>query len=114
MVLKKHGPSWTTLEPPTPESNKSDSRTRTVATAPEDQPVFGGRHTAGLLHAPLASGSGFAIEAPRGHPGLERRLKGRDQRLKLGERQAGAMQARRGAGLQSSTADTSHAWCLLA
>src|SRR5262249_38672657 len=47
-------------------------------------------------------------------PGLERRLKGRDQRLKLGARQAGAMQERRGAGLQSGTADTSHAWYLLA
>ena len=90
-----------------------NSRTSNVATEPAEQPVFGGRHGAGLLHAQLARGPGFAIEAPRGHSGLERCLKGRDQRLKLGERQAGAMQELRGAGLQIGTSDTSHAWCLL-
>ena len=46
-----------------------------------------------------ARGPRFPIEAPRGHMGLERRLEGRDQLLKLVERQAREIQELRGARL---------------
>jgi len=48
----------------------------------------------------LAGGPGFPIEAPRRHPRLESRLKGRDQGLKLVEGHAGEIQEFRWAGLQ--------------
>src|SRR3989442_11525812 len=53
------------------------------------------------------------IEAPRRHPCLERRLKGRDQLLKLVEGQAGEIQELRGARLQVGKPSMDHPWCLL-
>jgi len=47
----------------------------------------------------LAGGAGFPIEAPRCHMGVERRLEGRNEELKLVERQAGQIQELRGARL---------------
>jgi hypothetical protein len=52
----------------------------------EKQPIFRRRQRAVLVHAKLASGPGFPIEAPRRHMCLERGLKGWDQLLKLVER----------------------------
>jgi hypothetical protein len=49
----------------------------------EEQPVFWRRQGAVLVHAKLAGGPGFPIEAPRHHMGLERGLKGWDELLKL-------------------------------
>src|SRR5215470_4820030 len=45
-----------------------------------------------LVDGKLACRPGFPIEAPRGHIRLERRLKGRDQKLKLVERQTRQIQ----------------------
>jgi hypothetical protein len=44
---------------------------------------------------------------------VERRLKRRDQLLKLVESQAGEIQELRGAGLQIGEPYTGHGWCLL-
>jgi hypothetical protein len=63
----------------------------------EEQPIFGGRQGTVLVHAKLTGSAGFPIQAPRGHMGLERRLKGRDQLLKLVERQTRKIQELRGA-----------------
>jgi hypothetical protein len=51
----------------------------------EEQPIFRRRQGAGLVDGKPAGGPGFPIHPPRRHPGLERRLEGRDQRLKLVE-----------------------------
>lgn len=59
----------------------------------KQKPVLRGWQGAVLRHAKLAGGSGLAIEAPRGPMGLERRLAGWDERLKLVEGQAGPIQA---------------------
>src|SRR6266568_8931391 len=56
---------------------------------------------------------GFPIEAPHSHPGLERRLKGRDQLLKLGEGQAGEIQELRRAGSHLGKSYIGHSCCLL-
>jgi hypothetical protein len=58
----------------------------------EEQPVFRRREGAVLIDGKLAGGAGFPIEAPRRHVGLERRLKGRNELLKLVEGQAGEIQ----------------------
>jgi hypothetical protein len=55
----------------------------------KQEPVFRCRQGAVLIDSEPASGSRFPIEAPRGHMGLERRLKQRKQELKLVEHQAG-------------------------
>ena len=65
----------------------------------EEQPIFRRRQGAVFVHGKLAGRPGFPIEAPRGHMRLERRLKGRDQVLKLLEGQAREIQELRGAGL---------------
>jgi hypothetical protein len=68
----------------------------------EEQPIF--RHWQGAVcvHGKLASRAGFPIHPPRGHMGLERRLEGRDQLVKLVECQAGEIQELGGARLQVS------------
>ena len=58
----------------------------------EEQPVFRRRQRAVLVHAKPAGGAGLPIEAPRRHVGLERRLKGRNELVKLVEGQAGQIQ----------------------
>src|SRR4029450_5716208 len=68
----------------------------------EEQPVFRRRQGAVLIHAKPACGAGFPIEAPRGHPCLERRLEGRDEALKLVERQAGEIEELCRADLEST------------
>jgi hypothetical protein len=45
-----------------------------------------------FVHGTLAGSSGFAIEAPRRHVGLERCLKGWNALVKLVEGQAGEIQ----------------------
>jgi hypothetical protein len=52
----------------------------------EEQPICWRRQGAVPVHAKLTGGPGFPIEAPRGHVGVERRFKGRDELLKLIER----------------------------
>ena len=49
----------------------------------KQKPVLWGRQGAVLIHAKLAGGPRFPIEAPGRHMGLEGRLKGRDQLLKF-------------------------------
>jgi hypothetical protein len=58
----------------------------------EEEPLFRCPQGAVLLHAKLAGGPGFPIEPPLAHMRLERGLKGRDQELKLVERQAGEIE----------------------
>jgi hypothetical protein len=58
----------------------------------EEQPLFRGRQGAVLVHAKLAGGPGFPIEAPLVHMCVERGLRGRDQELKLVQRQAGEIE----------------------
>jgi hypothetical protein len=65
----------------------------------EEQPVFRRREGAVFVDGKLASGAGFAIEAPRRHMGSERSLEGRNEELKLIEHQAGQIQELRGARL---------------
>src|SRR5256885_1295580 len=49
----------------------------------EEQPIFWRREGTVFIHAKLASGPGFPIEAPRRHMGLEGGLKGQHQLLQL-------------------------------
>ncbi len=79
----------------------------------EQQAIFRRRQGAVLIHAKLAGGPGFAIEAPCRHMGVEGVLEGRHQLLKLVERQAREIQELRGAGLHISEPYTGHTWCLL-
>ena len=66
-----------------------------------------------MVDGKLAGGARFAIEAPRRHPCVERRLKGRDQVLKRVARQAHDIQELHGAGLERGAPSTSHGSCLL-
>jgi hypothetical protein len=66
----------------------------------EKEPIFRRRQGAVLVDGKLAGGPGFPIEAPCGHMRLKRGLKGREQDLKLLERQAGQIQELCGAGLR--------------
>ena len=79
----------------------------------EEQPVFRRRQGAVFVHGKLTGGAGFPIEAPRRHVGLERRLEGRDEELKLVERQAGEIEELCRAGLHIGELDTGHTSCLL-
>src|SRR5947208_736863 len=79
----------------------------------KQQPVFGCPQGTVLIDGKSACGSRFPIEAPRRHPCVERRLKGRDQLLKLVEGQAGEIQELCGARLQIGEPYTSHESCLL-
>ena len=74
----------------------------------EEQPIFGCRQGAIFVHGKLASCPGFPIEAPRGHMGLERHLEGRDQLLKLVERQTRQIQELCRAGLHIGKLYTGH------
>src|SRR5262252_6362804 len=74
----------------------------------KQKPVLWGRQGAVLIHAKLARGPGFAIEAPCYHMGLEGGLEGRHQLLKLVEGQAGHIQELRGASLQIGKSYTGH------
>ena len=49
----------------------------------KQQPILGGRQRTVLVGRVSAGGARRPIEAPFGHMGLERGLKGRDQLLKL-------------------------------
>jgi hypothetical protein len=79
----------------------------------EEQPIFRRRQGAVLVHGKPASGPRLPIHPPRRHPGLERSLEGRDQLLKLVERQAGEIQELHRAGLQVNEPYTGHGWYLL-
>src|SRR5467141_5107865 len=61
--------------------------------------IFRCRHRAMLVDGTSAGRPGCPIEAPRRHMRLERDLEGRDQDLKLLERQAGKIQKLRRARL---------------
>jgi hypothetical protein len=74
----------------------------------EEPPIFGCRQGTVFVHGKLAGGPGFPIEAPRGHMHLKRRLKGRDQVLKLLEGHAREIQELRGAGLHVGEPYTGH------
>jgi hypothetical protein len=65
----------------------------------EKQAIFRRRQGAVLVDGKLAGGLEFPIEASHRHMHVERRLKRRDQLLKLVERHAGQIQGFRGAGL---------------
>src|SRR5215475_1340752 len=79
----------------------------------KQQPVFGGPQGTVLIDGKSACGARFPIEAPCRHPCLERRLKGRNQLLKLVERQAREIQELYRAKLQLGKPYTSHGSCLL-
>jgi len=72
------------------------------------EPIFRRRQGAVLVHGKLARRPGFAIEAPRGHMGLEGRLKRRKQDLKLLEREAGEIQKLHGTRLHIDKLHTGH------
>jgi hypothetical protein len=55
----------------------------------EEQAILRRGQGASLIDAKLARDTGLAIESPEGHVGLERRLKGVNQLLKLVQGQAG-------------------------
>ena len=74
----------------------------------EEQPIFRCRQGTMLVHAEAASRPRSAIEAPRRHMRLERRLKGRVLLLKLVKGQACQIQEFRGAGLHISAPYTGH------
>jgi hypothetical protein len=65
----------------------------------KQEPIFWRRQRAVLIDGKPASGPRLPIHPPRGHMGLERGLEGRDQLLKLVERQAGEIQELHRAGL---------------
>ena len=66
----------------------------------KQEPIFRGRQGAVLVHGKAAHGPRLPIHAPRRHSGVERRLEGRDQLLKLVKRQAREIQELSRAGLQ--------------
>ena len=63
----------------------------------EEQRVFRRGERTVPIDGKLTRRPRFAIEAPRSHMRLERRLKGRDHLLKLVERETGQIQELRGA-----------------
>jgi hypothetical protein len=79
----------------------------------KQEPIFRCRQGAVLVDGKPARGPRLPIHAPRRHPGVERRLEGWDQLLKLVERQAREIQERYRAGLQRGEPSTSHGSCLL-
>jgi hypothetical protein len=66
----------------------------------EEQPIFRRRQGAVAVHGKPTSGPRLPIHPPRRHPGLERGLEGRDQLLKLVQRQAREIQELYRTGLQ--------------
>src|SRR5499427_6184480 len=79
----------------------------------EEQAIFWRGERAVLVDGKLARRPGFAIEAPRGHMRLKRRLKGRDELLKLVECQTRQIQELCRAGLHVGALDIAHLWYLL-
>jgi len=79
----------------------------------EKQSIFRRRERTVLVHREPVGDARFAIKAPRGEMRLERGLKGRDELLKLVERQAGQIQKFCGADLHISEPYTGHTWGLL-
>ena len=65
----------------------------------EQEPVFWCWEGAVCVDGKPARGPRFPIHPPCGHTGLERGLEGRDELLKLVERQAGEIQELHRAGL---------------
>jgi hypothetical protein len=65
----------------------------------EEQAIFRRRERTVLVDREPAGGPRFPIETPRGEMRVERGLKGRDEELKLVERETGQIQELRGAGL---------------
>jgi hypothetical protein len=65
----------------------------------EQEPVFRCQEGAVFVDGKPARGPRFPIHPPGRHPGVERGLEGRDQLLKLVERQAGEIQELHRAGL---------------
>src|SRR4029453_6443705 len=74
----------------------------------KQEPIFRGRQGAVLVHSKLARGPRLPIHAPRRHPGVERRLEGRDQLLKLVERHAREIQKLHRTGLALGEPQTLH------
>jgi hypothetical protein len=79
----------------------------------KQQPILRSRQGTVLVHAETAGGAGFAIETPRGHMGLEGRLKGRDQLLELVEREPGQIEELCGVVPHVRELYMCHEWCLL-
>src|SRR5499433_601558 len=79
----------------------------------EEQAIFRRRERTGLVHREPTGGARFPIEAPHCKMLLERRLKGRDEELKLVERQAGEIEELCRARLHIGELDTGHTWGLL-
>src|SRR5882672_7719524 len=79
----------------------------------KQEPIFRCRQGTVLVDSKPARGPRLPIHAPCRHLGVERRLEGRDQLLKLVERQAGEIQDLHRAGLQLGKPYTSHGSCLL-
>jgi hypothetical protein len=66
----------------------------------KQQPILGGRQWTVLVGRIPPGGARLPIEAPFGHMGLERGLKGRDQALKLIDGETGQIEHLCGAGLE--------------
>src|SRR5712691_3211836 len=79
----------------------------------KQEPIFRCRQGTVLVDSKPARGPRLPIHAPCRHLGVERRLDGRDQLLKLVERQAREIQELHRAGLQLGKPYTSHGSCLL-
>src|SRR5215813_7681283 len=79
----------------------------------EQEAIFWCREGAGFVDGKPACSPRFSIHAPRRHLGVERRLEGGNQLLKLVERQAHEIQELYRAGLQLGEPYTSHGSCLL-
>jgi hypothetical protein len=70
----------------------------------EEQAIFRGRQGTDLIDGKAARRAKFAIQPPGGHPGVERRLEGRDQAVKLFTGQTAQIQQFRGAGVDVTEA----------
>jgi hypothetical protein len=89
------------------------ARRRFQVNQDKQEPIFRCRQGTVLVDGKPARGPRLPIHPPRRHPGVERRLEGRDQLLKLVERQAREIQELYRAGLQRGEPSTSHGACLL-
>src|SRR6266511_1689494 len=79
----------------------------------KQQPIFWRRQRTVLIGRLPAGGARFPIEAPVGHRSLKHGFKGRNQPLKLLQRQAGQVQHLRGAGLHVGEPSMAHGGSLL-
>jgi len=71
-------------------------------------PILRGRQRTVLVGRVAAGGTRLPLEAPMGHMGLERGLKGRHQRPKLGHGETGQIQDRRRPGLELGEPSSAH------